>query len=69
LRSKWAELLDIDAAEITAHSDFFSLGGNSMLLLGLHIFVVQQCNKELPISELIENAVFSRMVKLICREI
>jgi acyl carrier protein len=65
LRTKWAELLDVDLAEISAHSDFFYLGGNSMVLLGLHIFLTQEFNIDLPIPDLIENAVFSQMVELI----
>jgi hypothetical protein len=65
LQAKWAELLGIDASAISAESDFFSLGGNSMLLLCLHNFVTQEFNLEVQIPDLIENATFSHMLELI----
>jgi acyl carrier protein len=65
LRTKWAELLGIDAGEISMQSDFFNLGGNSMLLLSLHIFVAQEFDLSVLIPDLIQNAVFVHMIELI----
>lgn len=65
LRAKWVDLLGVEGREIVAHSDFFGLGGNSMLLLALHIFVTREFSASLLIPDLIENAAFGAMVKLI----
>lgn len=65
LRTKWADLLGVEGHDVTGHSDFFSLGGNSMLLLGLHVFVTQEFDVGVSIPDLIENPVFSAMVELI----
>jgi acyl carrier protein len=65
LRAKWAELLVVDAEQISLQSDFFNLGGNSMLLLSLHVFVSQEFNVSLLIPDLVKNAVFIHLVELI----
>ncbi len=65
LREKWTELLAVAAEEVESGSNFFSLGGNSMLLLSLHMFMSQEFSISLTLPELLENAEFAAMVLLV----
>jgi acyl carrier protein len=65
LKEKWTELLDVTAEEIVSNGNFFSLGGNSMLLLSLHVFMSQEFSISLNLSELLEHAEFAAMVVLV----
>src|SRR5688572_20275337 len=44
LRNSWSQLLDVTADQITADGNFFALGGNSMLVLSLHVTVATEFN-------------------------
>ena len=65
LRGKWAELLDSPDEQIVSDANFFGLGGNSMLVLSLHVFVSQEFGIEVSVAELFENSEFGAMVTMI----
>jgi len=65
LREKWTELLDVHAEEIVTASNFFGLGGNSMLMLSLHVFMSQAFGTSFSLAELFGNAEFGAMVQLV----
>jgi acyl carrier protein len=65
LRLSWIDLLDVAAEQIAADSNFFALGGNSMLVLSLHITLAAEFDISITLAELLENADFGRMVSLI----
>lgn len=48
--SVWAELLQIDPDRLGPASDFFSLGGNSLLATRLINLLQQQAGVELPVE-------------------
>ncbi|WP_051847003.1 SDR family NAD(P)-dependent oxidoreductase [Streptomyces sp. NRRL F-5053] len=50
----WAELLGVDAAELGATSNFFSLGGNSLLATRLGNLLRQWTGAELPVQAVFE---------------
>lgn len=62
LRNKWTELLDVTADQVTADSNFFALGGNSMLVLSLHVFISAEFNIRTSVVDLLEHADFGCMV-------
>ncbi|WP_268747619.1 SDR family NAD(P)-dependent oxidoreductase [Streptomyces toyocaensis] len=51
----WADVLQIDAATLTARTDFFSLGGNSLLATRLINLLKERAGVELP-AEAVFNA-------------
>ncbi len=65
LKEKWTELLCVEACEVTSNSNFFALGGNSMLILSLHIFISIEFNTNVALAELLDNAEFASMAHLI----
>ena len=65
LKAQWTALLDVTAADIAADSNFFGLGGNSMLILSLHLFIVLTFNISLTLAELFDNPEFGSMSLLV----
>ncbi|MFC4465278.1 SDR family NAD(P)-dependent oxidoreductase [Streptomyces xiangluensis] len=46
----WADVLQVDAATLTARTDFFSLGGNSLLAARLINLLKERAGVELPVE-------------------
>ncbi len=65
LRHIWAALLDIDPASIMHDSDFFLLGGNSMLLLALQVAIDRVWGLAPAHRELLENTRFHPMLRFL----
>ncbi len=65
----WTELLDVAADEIAEDDNFFSLGGNSMLLLSLHVSLMREFSVHLSIPELLDNIDFARMAGLVASKL
>jgi acyl carrier protein len=69
LRNNWCQLLDVSADQVAADSSFFALGGNSMLVLSLHVTVANEFNITITLTELLENVDFDDMASLICKKL
>ncbi|WP_086771905.1 SDR family NAD(P)-dependent oxidoreductase [Streptomyces bobili] len=50
MRQAWADVLQVDAATLTARTDFFSLGGNSLLATRLINLLKERAGVELPVE-------------------
>ncbi len=46
----WADVLHVDAATLTARTDFFALGGNSLLATRLINLLKERVGVELPVE-------------------
>lgn len=60
-----AKLLDLDSGSITDESDFFLLGGNSLLLGRLIFMIRKETDVNLEVSSLFTNSTVSKMAALI----
>ena len=65
LRATWAELLGTATEDISFDSNFFGLGGNSLLVLSLHISLCLEFSISITLAELFANADFGHMVLLV----
>ncbi|WFC93675.1 putative NRPS-like protein biosynthetic cluster [Malassezia brasiliensis] len=63
-----AKLLDLDSGSITDESDFFLLGGNSLLLGRLIFLIRKETDVSLEVSSLFTNSTVSRMAALIDKQ-
>ncbi|EPH43855.1 hypothetical protein STRAU_3083 [Streptomyces aurantiacus JA 4570] len=57
----WAELLRTDAGDLDAHSDFFALGGNSLLVTRLVNRLAQATGAELTVQSVFEGPTLAAM--------
>ncbi|KAH8833365.1 AMP-dependent synthetase and ligase [Flagelloscypha sp. PMI_526] len=65
VRDIFSSLLNVDAANITKDSDFFLLGGNSLLLGKLSYLLRKQTGADLGVADLFTNSTLSGIVGLI----
>lgn len=60
----WAEILSLDIDEINSLSNFFELGGNSLLVIRMLTQVSKKINKDLSLSQFIATPTFGALSKM-----
>jgi acyl carrier protein len=65
LKQIWSDILDVPSEALTPDSDFFELGGGSMLLLSLHARVCHEFAVELSMQEFLASSRLGEMAGLI----
>ena len=68
LKSIWADILDVPSAAIAYESDFFALGGNSMLVLSLQVAIQGQFHVEPTALQLVESPTFADLLAWIAAQ-
>ena len=61
----WVDILEVPGRDIVSGSNFFGLGGNSMLMLSLHVSVLKEFGINPGVVDLFENAEFGAMTLLL----
>jgi hypothetical protein len=61
----WSELLEVPVTDVSLQSDFYELGGNSMLLLSLQIAIANDLAVEVALGELLDSSNFADQLQLI----
>ncbi|KZN60468.1 non-ribosomal peptide synthetase [Pseudoalteromonas luteoviolacea] len=65
IQAIWAELLNRPAEEISIHSDFFALGGNSLLASNLQLKINQAFSMNIALSEVFDKPSISQISSMI----
>lgn len=68
IRDLMAEILSVDRGNITAQSDFFLIGGNSLLLGKLAYHIRKETGAQLTVSSLFNNSTVGEMAALVDAE-
>jgi len=61
----WADILILDSAKIELESDFYDLGGQSLLAMRLLAAIRSQCNVDVSVVELFESRKLDELCRLI----
>lgn len=64
MASVWAEILNVNADTISIDEDFFSLGGNSILVLQLAAQMRKKLNMEISITEIVSGLTVKKAAQL-----
>lgn len=65
MASLWSRLLKVDGHTIGPSSDFFDLGGHSLLLAKLSAALLKETGVAVAISEIIERPTLGELVELL----
>lgn len=64
LEAAWSEALAEDTT-LSADSDFFELGGDSIAIVGMLVKLEDVCGMELPLADLIERPIFENHIRVL----
>lgn len=62
LRCLWSELLGLPPRDVVPGSNFYELGGNSMLVLSMQVAITASLGLECSTAQLMEVATFADLV-------
>ncbi|CAN0230573.1 unnamed protein product, partial [Discosporangium mesarthrocarpum] len=65
----WACLLDLEETSICPSSDFFDLGGHSLLLARLSSVIRTETGVHVPMQDIVENSTLRELAQLVEQKI